>query len=202
MEKYNITQTTLKIIGLYANDYEKSLHLREISRQSNTDVKAVQLQLKRLKKLNVVLSSVKGRNTEYTLNPDNILTRYYMVMAETFASIIYVKDNFLIKKIISELAGKIDGTLVLFGSFAKNAHTKESDIDLFVITDKKIKRDVILETAKLADRQISIHSSTEERFSAGLKNGDPLVNEVVSNHVVLKGTDRFCNIIWGHNAVQ
>lgn len=201
LDKYNITQTTLKILGLYTNDYKKSLHLREISREIQADVKTTQLQLKKLEKINVISSSIKGRNKEYVLNLGNILTKYYMIMAETFASIIYIKKNFLIKKVISEIEGKIDGTLILFGSFVKGGYTKESDIDLFVISDKKIKKSIVFETAKLIDREINIQSTTGERFLAGLKNKDPLVNEVVSNHIVLKGADKFCDIMWSYHAV-
>ena len=54
LEKYNITQTTLKILGLYTNNYKKSLHLREISRQTKVDVKAIQLQLKKLEAINIL----------------------------------------------------------------------------------------------------------------------------------------------------
>ncbi|MHB8545492.1 MAG: hypothetical protein ACYDAJ_01835 [Nitrosotalea sp.] len=51
LEEYNINQTTLKILGLYLDDYKKSLHLREISRETKIDVKAIQLQLKKLEKM-------------------------------------------------------------------------------------------------------------------------------------------------------
>jgi hypothetical protein len=43
MKGYNINQTTLKILGLYRSDYRRSLHLRQIARETNVDVKAVQL---------------------------------------------------------------------------------------------------------------------------------------------------------------
>lgn len=141
MEEYNINHTTLKILGLYRTDYGRSLHLREISRQTKVDVKAVQLQLKRLEKINVVSSVLKGRNKEYSLNLGNSITKYYMVMAETFASIIYLRRNFLIKKTVSEIGNLIEGTMVLFGSFARGQVTKESDIDIFVVSGKKNSRE-------------------------------------------------------------
>ena len=57
LEKYNINQTTLRILGLYRNDYKNPLHLREISRRTEVDVKSVQLQVRGLEKVNI-LSSV------------------------------------------------------------------------------------------------------------------------------------------------
>jgi len=119
MEEYNINQTTLKILGLYSNDYSKPLHVRKIARETKTDVKTIQLQLRRLEKVNVLSSILNGRNREYRLNLGNLIVKQYMVMAETFASISYLSENFLIKKVVDEIGDLIEGVVVLFGSFAK-----------------------------------------------------------------------------------
>ena len=200
LEEYNITQTTLKIIGLYADNYKKSIHLREIARETDVDVKSIQLQLKKLERINILSSVLKGKNKEYTLNLNNIITKYYLIMAEGFTSIIYLKKHFLIKKIFDELGKKIDDPLILFGSFVKGGYTKESDIDIFVISEKKIDKRVALETSDLVDREINIKSSNKTQFFNGLQNKDPLVNEVVSNHIILKGIDQFCEIMWRYHA--
>lgn len=196
LEEYNITKTTLKILALYTNNYKKSLHLREISRETKADVKTTQLQLKKLEKINVLSSTIKGKNKEYVLNLNNVIAKYYLIMAEIFASVIYLQKNFLIKKVITEIENKIDDPLVLFGSFVKGGHTKESDIDLFVISEKKIDRRMVLDTSRLVGHDISIKSTSGSKFLSGLKNRDPLINEVVSNHIILKGADKFCDIMW------
>lgn len=202
MEEYNINHTTLKILGLYCADYGRSLHLREISRQTKVDVKAVQLQLRRLEKINVVSSVLKGRNKEYSLNLGNSITKYYMIMAETFASIIYLRKNFLIKKTVSEIGNLIEGTMVLFGSFARGQVTKESDIDIFVVSGKKIPMSTVREAGRLIGRTISIKSASRRHFMKGLEEKDPLISEVVSNHIILKGVDDYCDIIWRYYAGQ
>ena len=201
LEEYNITQTTLKIIGLYTDNYKKSIHLREIARETNVDVKSIQLQLKKLERINVLSSILKGRNKEYTLNLNNIITKYYLIMAESFISIIYLKKHFLIKKILDEIGNKIDDPLILFGSFVKGRYTKESDIDIFVISEKKIDKNMALETSDLVDRDINIKSSNKTQFLNGLRNKDPLINEIVSNHIVLKGIDGFCEIMWRYYVI-
>ncbi|HEV2192960.1 MAG TPA: nucleotidyltransferase domain-containing protein [Nitrosopumilaceae archaeon] len=198
LEEYNITQTTLKIIGLYTDNYKKSIHLREIARETDVDVKSIQLQLKKLERINVLSSIPKGRNKEYTLNLNNVITKYYLIMAEGFISVIYLKKHFLIKKVLEEIGRKIDYPLILFGSFTKGGHTKESDIDLFVISEEKIDKRVTLEASDLVGRDINIKSSNKAQFLNGLRNKDPLVHEVISNHVILKGIDEFCEIMWGY----
>lgn len=202
MEKYNINQTTLKILGLYSNDYSKSLHLREIARETRVDVKAIQLQLKRLEKLNVLSSTLKGRNKEYGLNFNNSITKYFMIMGETFASINYLRKNFLIKKVADEIGKQIEGTIVLFGSFAKGQTTRESDIDLFVIDGKKPDSSAFRETGNIVGRTISVKSASRRLFMQGLRENDPLISEVVSGHIILKGVDDFCEILWRYYARQ
>jgi predicted nucleotidyltransferase len=199
LEEYNITQTTLKIIGLYTENYKKSIHLREIAREINVDVKSVQLQLQRLEKINVLSSVLKGRNKEYALNLNNIITKYYLIMAESFTSIVYLKKHFLIKKIFNEIGNQTDGSLILFGSFAKGGYTKESDIDLFVISEKKIDKTMALKTSDRVDRDINIKSLNKIQFLNGLRNKDPLINEIASDHIILKGIDEFCEIIWKYH---
>ena len=199
MEEYNINQTTLKILGLYSNDYSKPMHVREIARETKADVKTVQLQLRRLEKINVLSSVMKGRNREYRLNIGNLITRHHMVMAETFASIGYLRENFLIKKVVDEIGDRIEGVAVLFGSFAKGQATKESDIDIFVI-GKKPDADAVRRTGDRVGRVISIKTSSRKQFSKGLEDKDPRVSEMVSNHLILKGADEFCDIMWRYYA--
>lgn len=195
LDNYNITQTTLKVIGLYANDYKKSLHIREIARKTDVDVKSIQIQLKKLEKINILSSVTRGKNKEFSLN-QNIITRYYLIMAECFAVIAYLKRHFLIKKMFSELDSHIDGMVVLFGSYAKEGYTKESDIDLFVIGTQRVDKKIIQKTSDVIGRDINVKYSSREQFLNGLSRGDPLVKEVVLNHIVLKGADKFCQILW------
>jgi predicted nucleotidyltransferase len=200
MRKYNINQTTLKMLGLYRSNYNVSFHVRAVARETNIDVKAIQLQLRMLEKINVVSSAQKGRNKEYSLNLNNYLTKYYMILAETFASITYLSKNFEVKKLFSEIGDKIGDSVMLFGSFAKGEMTQKSDIDLLVIGDKKPDLDAVREAGRLIGREIGVKSTTEEKFLEGLMNGDPLIREVVANHVTLKGIDAICAVMWCYYA--
>jgi predicted nucleotidyltransferase len=202
MKEYNINQTTLKILSLYRNNYRASLHLREIARKTSTDVKAIQLQLKKLEKINIILGTTKGRNKEYTLNLNNHTTKYYIILAETYATIIYLGKNFEIKKLASEIEDHTGNTTVLFGSFVKEETTAESDIDLLIITHEKPDTNTIREAGKLINREINVKFTTEEQFQKGLTNNDPLIKEIVANHITLKGIDNICNIIWRYYAGQ
>jgi len=196
MEKYNINQTTLRILGLFSSDYRKAIHIREIARNIQIDVKAVGIQLNRLEKANVLSSVLRGRNKEYQLNLSNPVTMFYIILAEVFASIIYLGNNFLVKKLTSEIANKIEGTIILFGSFARGEATEESDIDLFVISEKKADAEAVNEAGRLMGREINMKSTGRKQFLNGLMENDPLIKEVVSSHIVIKGVDQLVEIMW------
>lgn len=198
-EKYNINQTTLRILGLFSNDYSKAIHVREIARNIQIDVKAVGIHLNRLEKTNVLSSTLRGRNKEHRLNLSNPVTMFYIILAEAFASINYLENNFLVKKLTSEIANKIEGTIILFGSFARGEANEESDIDLFVISDKKADTEAVNEAGRFIGREINMKSTGKKQFLNGLMENDPLINEVVSSHIMIKGVDDLVEIMWRYH---
>ena len=197
---YYINQTTLKILGLFRNDYKTSFYLREIARNVHIDAKAVGLQLNRLEKVNIVKSLQKGKNKEHTLNLNNFLTLYYLVLAETFTTLEYLNRNFEIKKLVGETNEKMGKTAILFGSFAKESMTKESDIDLLIIDNEKSDLTILKELGNLLSREVNVKLMSEEQFTNGLIVKDPLVQEIATNHIILKGIDNYCNMLWGYYA--
>lgn len=197
---YYINQTTLKILGLFRNDYKTSFYLREIARNVHVDAKAVGLQLNRLEKVNIVKSLQKGKNKEHTLNLNNFLTLYYLILAETFTTLEYLNRNFEIKKLVGETTEKMEKTAILFGSFAKENMTKESDIDILIIDNEKSDLTILKELGNLLSREVNVKLMSEEQFTNGLVIKDPLVQEIAANHIILKGIDNYCNMLWRYYA--
>jgi predicted nucleotidyltransferase len=197
---YHINQTTLKVLGLFRSDYWASFHLREIARGTKVDAKAVSVQLNRLEKANTLTSTLKGRNKEYRLNLGNYLTLYYLVLAETFVTVDYLSRNFEVKKLVSETAGSMGDSALLFGGFVKGDVTQESDIDILIIDDKKPDLGAFREVGSLLGREVNVKYVSEEQFSNGLVSKDPLIWEVVANHIILKGIDNICGMLWRYYA--
>jgi predicted nucleotidyltransferase len=198
--KYRINQTTLKTLSLFRSDYKASFHLREIARRTQVDAKAVSVQLNRLEKANILTSTLKGRNKEYSLNLGNYLALYHLVLAETFVTVDYLSRNFEVKKLVSETAGSMGDSAMLFGGFAKGDVTPESDIDILIIDDKKPDLGAFREVGSLLGREVSVKSVSEQQFSNGLASKDPLIWEVVANHIILKGIDNICDLLWRYYA--
>ncbi len=195
-----INQTSTKILALFTTNYKTSRYLREIARETHVDVKAISIQLNRLEKTNILTSIQKGKNKEYRLNLNNYLTQYYLVLAECFLTIEYLDNNFEVKKLVSETADNLGKTALLFGSFAKGNMTQESDMDILIIGDSKPDLSVFKEIGNLLSREINIKYVSEKQFSNGLENNDPLIMEAVANHIILKGIDSLCNMLWRYYA--
>lgn len=198
----NVNQTTLKILALFRTNYETTLYLREIAREIQVDVKAVSLQLSRLEKMNILTSTQRGRNKEYSLNLSNYSTFYYLVLAESLVTIEYLERNFEVKKLVSEANGSLERTALLFGSYAEENMTPESDIDIFIIDDSKPDLGSLMEVGSLLSREINVKHASENQFLNGLASNDPLTAEVVANHITLKGIDNMCDVLWRNYAKQ
>ena len=203
MTSYNINRTTLRILALFLSDYGRSRHLREVAREAGVDVKAVQLQLGRLEDNNILTSTVRGRNKVYSLRLDNVLVRYYLTLAEVFVSVSFLGRNFAAKKVVEQLLDLLEGVVILFGSFAREEATEDSDVDLLFLGEKPrpvIPWGPVRETEARIGREINVKSATKDQFMNWLENGEPFVKEVLGSHIVLKGHDSFCGLVWRYYA--
>ena len=143
-----ITNHILDILNLYRTDYTKSLHVRAIAKLLNTSHVTLLPYLKKLEKNKTLISRKVGKNKEYLLNHNNILTKDYLALSEKLEAIKYLQKNFLIKKVYQHLINvNVQGAVVLFGSYAKNYATETSDIDLFFLS--KLSENQILEIKKI-----------------------------------------------------
>ena len=199
--KININETTLKILALFRSDYRRVLHTREIARSVATDVQPVSVQLRRLAGAGILTSAARGKHKEYTLTLSNLLTKYYVTLAETYTTITFLDRYFLIKRVLNDLQRGDDdllGTIVLFGSFAAERADERSDVDLLTITEhpSKSKKDTVRTIETVIGRDINVTSMTSLQFMEGLRRASPFECEVVDHHIVLQDIDRFCTLMW------
>ncbi len=195
-----ITDYEFAILQLYRNKYDASFHIRAIAKLLGTSHVTLLPYLRRLEKNKILISRKVGKNKEYMLNPDNILTKEYLTIAEELETIRYLDKNFLIKK-ISEKILSLDlmGAIVLFGSYAKNYATDVSDIDLLCLgKPSEITVEEIKKIGKTYGKKISVKTASPEDFKDGLRSGDALVSEIVNDHIILQNSELFVRLLWRH----
>jgi predicted nucleotidyltransferase len=193
-----ITANSFRILSLYRTDYTAKLHMRAMSKLLDTSHMTLLPHLRRLEELKILKTETVGKNKQFTLNKDNILTKYYLITTEEIMTIDYLEKTFLIKK-LAEHASKMDisTSLILFGSYTKGYADEESDIDLLSIGKLSRNQEEHLNKFETAyGKKVNLKTATNENFNAGLRTGDILIREVVANHIILSNPDLFVSMLW------
>ena len=187
-----------KALSLFRTDYAMSLHVRAMANLLNVSHMTLLPHLNRLEELKILQSTKVGRNKNYRLNQDNILTKYYLTTTEELVTIEYIEKNQFIRKFAEHLNNlDTSNPLVLFGSYADNSATDESDIDLFSMgTLSKDQTSHIKKFEATFGKKINVKTATTENFNAGLRTGDILIKEIVRNHIILCNPDPFVTMLW------
>ena len=193
-----ITNNVFKILTLYRGDYSSSFHIRAMAKLIGTSHVALLPYLKHLEELKILDSESAGRNKQYTLSKENILTKYFLAATEELATIDYLQRTFLIKKLAEHLSNvDISSPLILFGSYAKGYATEESDIDLFGLGKLTENQQTHIKKFEATyGKKVNLKTATAENFNAGLRSGDILIREVVANHIVISNPDPFVALLW------
>lgn len=195
-----ITNYLFEILSLCRTDYTITLHARAMAKKLNVSHVTLLPYLRQLEKEKIFLTKKVGKNKEYSLNPNNSLTKHYLTITEELATIDYLNKNFLAKKISEALSNlNIIGPLILFGSYAKNYATEASDIDLFYLG--KLEEEQLLEIkkqGKIYGKEINVKTFSIENFNDDLRTGDILIREIVKNHIILQNPGSFVSLLWRH----
>jgi len=190
-DKINITENHLRILSLFSSRYNESYYIREIQRILNVSPRTSQLILDDLEKKGVLESRIEGKIRKYKLR-NNQIAIDYMIFAEQYKKICFLKDKDFIEEIIAKIIPFIDGIGLIFGSYASGEEREDSDLDIFVAgeyNDKKIR-----EISKLYDIEISIKKYPIKIFENEI-NKDHLLKEILSNHVIFLNAFKFVRTV-------
>src|SRR3989344_6803500 len=192
------TNIKYEIINLFKSNYLGQFHVREMAKLIKKSHVTLLPHLKALEKDKILTSKTRGKNKVYSINFENIITKNYLTLSETVETTAFLEQIFLIKKITKEIFNlNLSGTIMLFGSYAKKTFQEDSDIDLFYlgqITDKEIQNMKAL--GKIYGKTINVKKSILKNFESGLRKKDPLITEIIKNHIILQNPEQFVNALW------
>jgi predicted nucleotidyltransferase len=168
METDNLTNSVLlktgyaKIISLFYDNKQQKLHLREIARRTGLNGNSATRFLKKLKDEKILISEKDGNLKKFSISKNKKTFLFFTFFdVERFENLPLLRKN-AITYFLNELKEK-PLIAVLFGSTAKGLHNKTSDIDLFLIVNKKIETK---EAENYVDAQTGIRiSSFQIRYS-------------------------------------
>ncbi len=192
------TNIKLEIINLFKSNYLAQFHVREMAKLTKKNHVTLLPHLKDLEKDKIFTAKTIGKNKVYSLNFENIIAKNYLTLSETIETTSFLEQVFLIKKITKEVFNlNLSGTIILFGSYTKKIFHEDSDIDLFYlgqITDKEIQN--IKSIGKTYGKTIDVKKSTLKNFEYGLRKKEPLIIEIIKNHIILQNPEQFVNSLW------
>ncbi|MDD4256047.1 MAG: nucleotidyltransferase domain-containing protein [Methanofollis sp.] len=155
-------------------------HPRKLAKDLGVSHTTVLRKLKDLLDGNVVDFRIEGKNRVYFLKK-TVEARLHAYVAEWYALGDLVEEAPHLRSVIRAIQEREEIPLaVIFGSYAKGTADRKSDVDLYIETDDRmVKQD--LERAHLR-LSVKIGSWAPENL---------LIQEIVKNHVILKGVERF-----------
>ena len=121
-----IKTTEQKIVSLFVANPDKAFYGREISKKLKTSLGATSNALRLLKKKNILTSEKKGKTSLYTLKSPNPYIEYFKIL-----------NSLLTLEPLIEKLKKVSKQIILYGSHATGTFTSDSDVDLFIVSEKR-----------------------------------------------------------------
>ncbi|MDP2924872.1 MAG: nucleotidyltransferase domain-containing protein [Nanoarchaeota archaeon] len=188
-----------KILKLFYEDKKSSFHLREISRKTKLYPNSITRFLNQLEKEGILTSQKDGNLKKYKIKKSEKLSNIFVSFDIERLSKLPLARRRAINYFLDKLQEKPIIAL-LFGSTAKETFRKDSDIDLFLIVNKKIDVDT---SKDYVDAQLGIKVNcfqiTYEDFKkeiklkedkviqSALNTGYPIFNQMLFYEVYLNG---------------
>ncbi len=197
-----LTKQQLAILGVFNKELFASLTFKQIKEKSSQKSNnIVQIALKKFQEENLIKTKIIGDVTAYSLDLNHNLTLSYLNLINDLE----ISKKKFPKEILSEIQRKISKQtnffiLIIFGSYAKNKATQQSDLDLAVIVESEpTKKEIapFLETVKRREiKPIDYHIFTKEEFLEML-HAEPenVGKQIYKNSIIYYGFIEYCNMI-------
>lgn len=183
----------LEVIALYTGNYKAEFYLRQIAKLAKLPVKTCQNFLSQLEKDKILKGKIEGKNKYFSLNLDNIQTKSYLLQAEIHKTDLFLENYPQIKTFLKSFNTNIP--IIVFGSFAKLKANRNSDMDLFIVSEKGQELPFHLLPYKVHQVNLS-----ESSFMKSLKEQEIIIKEIEENHVILNNHSFYVNMMWGYYA--
>ena len=169
-----ITPTFLNVLYLFHEDPMQELHEREVVRRTGVSKGSANKILRKLSEVKILERNKKGRMVFYKLNFKSAVAKQLKVLFNIYSL------NELVESI--KLGCK---RVLLFGSCSEGTDVKESDIDIFILTDEKDKIKLKVSAyQKKIERRIAPVIVNSSEF-AKLRNEDKPLYERILKGITL-----------------
>lgn len=188
----------LEIILLLWRNPDKTFTINEIAKDINGTYSYVNRVVLQLIEEKIILKKIVGHAFLCSLNKESEKTKALLILAEITRKEEYFVKHKSLQLLFQDFMKELPKTIVsvvLFGSYAKETFTKESDIDLLIITTaKEDLTPVLRRIQKLYGKQLSPLLFTVEEFQQ--RKNETVVREIIKNHIILQGAEQFLQEVY------
>ncbi|MAG78601.1 hypothetical protein CL616_04530 [archaeon] len=197
----DITSIDLKILSLYISDYAASFSIREITQKLNINYSHSFKRIKILIEKNILLQKKQSHVNHISLNIKNFNTLQLISFVEEQES--QKLKNSTLKLLIKEVI-QIDpfACMGIFGSRVSKKSTKNSDWDVFIITQKtKEMSKIMSKFPHVTNIELQVFSLEEFQDSL-LTSEETVVKQIVRNKRIIYNPHPFYNIIYNWEMIK
>jgi predicted nucleotidyltransferase len=170
--------THLAVLELFIENTNEKYYLREAARLLKMSPMTLKRSLDYLQKENLILKTTEKNNIFYKANKENLFFKHVKISY----NLKFLEKNNLIELILDKLPAS---SVVLYGSFARGENTKDSDIDILVISQKK--ENISLELLKKIKKEVNIQIFTQSEWIKQESTNKAFYIDVITDGIVLYG---------------
>ncbi len=188
----DITLVDLKILSLYAKDYASSYSMREITTKLHLNYSHAFKRIKQLVAQQILLENRHGHTNLISFNIHSLHAIQLLSFVEQQQNI---RNTSL--ELITQKALQIDvfASIGLFGSRVSGKATKESDWDVFIITQQTKEMNKLMSFfPHMTNIQIQVFSFEEFRDSL-LSSEETVVKHIIRNKQIIYNPYPFYNLV-------
>lgn len=170
--------TELSILKYFFDDPQENFHIREIARKSTLSHMTVRKYLRHFTQAGILIQHQPRPYPTFAANTSHPqylnLKLFYNLERLRESNLIFTLEQFYDYPVI-----------VLFGSYAQSSNTKESDIDIFILTN--IEKEFSLSRyERTLQRKINLFICSEKEFIRMKTKSPELINNIC-NGITLSG---------------
>ena len=190
----------LKIVDLLARNTERKFTINEVAKFLKEYYSFVHRTVNKLIKDGVITKEKAGKSHLCSINLGSKKTVVLIQLSEIEKKNDFYNSNKELKIILEDFVKSVESadspiSIVLFGSHTKNTATKESDIDILMISKAKAGIDKITkEVYAKYGKEINAIVMTPDDFKK--QKDKALIKEIIKDHYVLFGAEKFVNLVF------
>jgi predicted nucleotidyltransferase len=184
-ERLFTSRTRARILELFLSNPGLRIHLREISRRIGENYNSTRRELNHLEGLSLLASQKSGNQRLFSMNTGHPI---YPELKNIFLKTAGMGNG--IREAFKNLGGL--RLCFIYGSYAEDAETPQSDLDLFIVGEVDEVRliPVVNGLEKRLHREINYVLYTPEEYMRRKRGKDPFVTNVLEGKkVMLQGDE-------------